>query len=92
MYKILFVVPMIAAALSLTPAYASGDAKCENTSGEWLSHEAIGAKAAELGYEVRKVETDDSCYEVYALDENGGRVEIYMHPVTGAVVKLETKS
>ncbi len=92
MRKLYFAVPSIIAALSISPAFASGGAQCENTSGEWLSHEAISTMATEMGYDVRRVETDDSCYEVYAFDQSGRRVEIYMHPVTGVVVKVEHDS
>lgn len=31
--------------------------------------------------------TEGNCYEIYGHDKNGKRVEIYFHPVTGAVVK-----
>ena len=82
---------MIAAAL---PVYASSDdLSCgQHASGQKLSSKAIKAKATEMGYDVRKVESDDGCYEVYATGENGTRVEIYMNPVTGAVVKIKKRS
>jgi hypothetical protein len=31
---------------------------------------------------VRRVKVDGGCYEVYALDEKGERVEAYFHPKT----------
>lgn len=31
--------------------------------------------------------TEGNCYEIYGHDKDGKRVEIYFHPVTGAVVK-----
>lgn len=81
---------MIAASV---PARASSDdAWCGQTSGPQLSVEQITAKAAGLGYEVRGVERDDGCYEIHAVDKNGARVELKMHPVTGRVVKSERKS
>jgi hypothetical protein len=36
----------------------------------------------EKGWEVRNVKIDGGCYEVYALDDKGERVEAYFHPVT----------
>lgn len=82
---------MISAAL---PAYASSDAAaCRSlTGGQALSLQDITAKVAAMGYTVRKVEHDDGCYEVDAIDKNGARVELKLHPVTGELVKSKHKS
>ncbi len=56
---------------------------------EWMSVESVRVKAAELGYDVRKVERDDEYYEIDAFDKNGMKVEIEMHPTTGQVIKIE---
>ena len=58
---------------------------------QWMSEEAIKAKAAELGYQVRKVKIEDNCYEVYGVDDKGRKVEVYFNPVTGAVAKTKDK-
>lgn len=55
---------------------------------DWMSIEAISAKAAEMGYDVRKVEVDDGCYEVYGI-KDGVKTEVYFHPVSAEVVKVE---
>jgi hypothetical protein len=34
-------------------------------------------------------EVDDGCYEAYAIDDKGRRMEIYINPVTAAVVKMK---
>ena len=72
------------------PALAtSDDQDCGNTDqSSWMSIEAITAKGAALGYDVSKVETDDGCYELYGK-KDGQSFEIYMHPVSGEVVKVE---
>ncbi|MHA1570517.1 MAG: PepSY domain-containing protein [Alphaproteobacteria bacterium] len=82
---------MIAAAF---PAFASGgDDSCGTLpDGPQLSVQEIADKAGALGYDVRKVKREDNCFEVYAIDENGARVEIYMNPVTGAVMKTKKES
>lgn len=55
-----------------------------------LSADQASAKASLLGYsDIRKVEWDDGCWEVYAFDKSGQRVEVYLHPVSGDVVKVE---
>ncbi|GBE42405.1 MAG TPA: PepSY domain-containing protein [Rhizobiales bacterium] len=76
------------------PAYASDDdVSCgQNAGGQQLSVQAITEKAAGMGYDVRKVKREDGCFEVYAIGKNGARVEIYMNPVTGAVLKIKNKS
>ena len=34
------------------------------------------------GWQLRKVEIDDGCYEVEAIDREGRYVEVYFHPKT----------
>lgn len=81
------------AALSLglaaaSPAFADGGADCGNPpKDQWMTQEAAKEKATALGYEVRRVKIDNGCYEVYAFDKNKAKVEVYLHPVTGEVVK-----
>lgn len=55
---------------------------------KWLSESAMKAKIAELGYsfKVFKV-TTGNCYEIYGRNEDGQRVEIYFHPISGSVVE-----
>lgn len=98
--KKLIILSTTAIALALAiPVFASsddyerrdGDAKCITT-GEWMTQDAAKAKAVELGYDVRRVKREDGCYELYAIDKKGTRVELYMNPVTGAIVKTKVKS
>jgi hypothetical protein len=44
-----------------------------------------------MGYEVRKVDEEDGCWEVKGTKE-GKRVEAYFDPVTGEVVKVKGES
>lgn len=83
------------AALSLTftmaavPALAEEEgAACTTAPTEqWIGEEAAKAKATALGYEVRRVKVENDCYEIYAIDTNKAKAEIYLDPVTGAVVE-----
>ena len=34
------------------------------------------------GWKIRRVMEDGGCFEVYAFDKNGDRVEAYFHPKT----------
>jgi len=75
-----------------SPAMASDDANCGNTSGNWMSSDAAKTIMVEKGYDVRRVKREDGCYEIYAIDKNGARVEVYLNPVTGEIVKTKNKS
>ncbi len=76
------------------PAYASAEGvSCgPRADGPQLSVQDITDKAQALGYDVRKVQLEDGCFEIYAIDNNGARLEIYMDPVTGKVTKTKNKS
>lgn len=54
----------------------------------WLTEEAMKEKITQMGYkDIRTFKTTSgNCYEIYGHDKNGKRVEVYFHPVTGAVV------
>lgn len=76
-----------------SPLLASESERCGNTPREqWLPETTIKAKVAELGYEIRKIDAEKGCYEVEAADKNGAKVELYVHPATGEVVRPSTAS
>lgn len=54
--------------------------------GQWLSLDAIQAKVEALGYKVRKAKLKAACGELYTIDKNGGRVELFVDPTSGAIV------
>lgn len=54
---------------------------------QWMSVEQLAAKFKADGYDVRQVKIEDGVYEVYALDAKGARVEAYVHPATGEILK-----
>jgi hypothetical protein len=77
---------LVAATIVAMPAQvanATGLATCDSGSPDtWQSQEKLSAMLKEKGWEVRNMKVDGGCYEVYALDEKGERVEAYFHPVT----------
>lgn len=77
--------------ISLAPSIAlASDDSCPSVpKDQWMSEAAITEKATALGYDVRSVKEEDGCLEVYAMDKDGKRVEIYFHPGTGEVLKTE---
>jgi hypothetical protein len=56
---------------------------------QWMSVDAIKAKFAVDGTEVRQVKVENGCYEVYAVTKEGTKIEQVVHPVTGEVVSSE---
>ena len=53
---------------------------------QWLSLDALKAKAEAHGYKVQKVKLKAACGEIYALDQNGARTELFVDPTSGDIV------
>ena len=78
---------LAAATLSSAPAFATGLATCDSGPQEtWQPQEKLQKMLTDKGWQVRRIKIDGGCYEVYALNEKGERVEAYFHPVTLAPV------
>jgi hypothetical protein len=71
------------------PAAASSKSCGDAPQSQWMSIADVQAKAQGMGYKVRQVKIEDGCYEIYALDKDGNRVEAYLNPVTAEVVKTK---
>lgn len=79
-------------AMPVHVAGATGLATCDSGSPDsWQPQEKLTAMLKEKGWEVRNVKVDGGCYEVYALDDKGERVEAYFHPVTLEPVKTASE-
>jgi hypothetical protein len=76
----------VVAALAAAPfgiANGTGLATCDSGAPEtWQSQEKLTETLKAQGWEIRKIKVDGGCYEVYAIDDKGERVEAYFHPVT----------
>ncbi len=72
------------------PALASDDDYCgANDRNQWMTKQAVESKLAEQGYQVDRVKIDDGCYEAYARRDEGRKLELKIHPVSGEVVEIE---
>jgi hypothetical protein len=80
-----------AAAIAGTAAEASSLGRPCTTAPEsqWLPVEALKAKAEAQGYTVRKAKIAKACGEIYALDRNSVRVELFVDPTSGEIVAKE---
>ncbi|MEE4235968.1 MAG: PepSY domain-containing protein [Anderseniella sp.] len=74
------------ALMSGTALASSSD--CNEPRDKWMSMDQARAKVTAMGYDVRKLEVDDGCYEAYAT-KDGKRLEIYLNPVTAEIVKMK---
>jgi hypothetical protein len=81
-----FSAAMLVAAIVASPAQvanATGLATCDSGPPEkWQSQDKLAAMLKEKGWEIRNIKVDGGCYEVYAIDGKGERIEAYFHPVT----------
>jgi hypothetical protein len=69
--------------LSAGAAQAHGGATCDAGPKEkWQSQELLQKQLTDKGWQVRRVRIDGGCYEVYAVDDKGQRLEAYFHPLT----------
>ena len=68
-------------------ANASDENRDRAPKATWLAEDAIKSKLSDLGYSVRKIETEDGRYEVKATGKDGKKVELYVNPVTGEIEK-----
>ena len=80
---------LIAAAVLVLAAgaQATGLATCDSGKPDtWQPQEKLESMLKERGWQIRRIKIDGGCYEVYALNEKGERVEAYFHPLTLAPV------
>lgn len=60
--------------------------------GAYLSLDALKAKVAEQGYEIRSGEIKNACGEFYVIDKAGKRAELFLDPTSGVVVSGDAKA
>ncbi|MGH8308907.1 MAG: PepSY domain-containing protein [Steroidobacteraceae bacterium] len=71
------------AVLGSAPGFATGLATCDSGAQEtWQPQSKLEELLTRKGWTVRRIKIDGGCYEVYALNEKGERVEAYFHPRT----------
>jgi hypothetical protein len=68
--------------LALSASLAQAGEKCSVPMADWKPREDLEAKLKAQGWDVRTIKTEDGCYEAYAIDDKGHRVEAYFNPKT----------
>lgn len=93
MKKIILLAATILSLATVSPSVAMSDgALCDNATGRHMSIAKVKSSMTAKGYRVRRVKRENGCLEVYAIDKQGSKVEIYLHPVSGKIVKIKNKS
>jgi hypothetical protein len=88
--KIAIAAATLAVAAIAAPGHATGLATCQSgPESDWKSQDALKQRLTGQGWQVRRIKVDGGCYEVYALNDKGQRVEAYFHPVTFEPVATE---
>jgi hypothetical protein len=83
---------IVAGCLYASAASATGLATCNSgPQNAWQSQEALKKKLTDQGWQIRRIKIDGGCYEVYAVNDKGQRVESYFHPVTFDHVLTSTR-
>jgi len=58
----------------------------------WQDADKFQAELKSQGYQIGKFKiTSGQCYEIYGRDKTGKKVEIYFDPVSGQIVKQESR-
>lgn len=88
MKKIAIITAALVGLSAAATAYASSLGRpCTSApQSQWLSLDALKAKAEAQGYKVQKAKLKAACGEIYALDRNGARTELFVDPTSGDIV------
>jgi hypothetical protein len=83
MMKIIPSLLLATALLGVSQAQATGLATCDSgPSSGWIPQIKLEQMLVKQGWKVQRIKVDGGCYEVYAFNEKGQRVEAYFHPKT----------
>lgn len=65
------------------------DDDCRVPMADWQPREAVQNMAEAQGWTVRRIKTDDGCYEIKGRDAQGREIEVKVDPGTLAIVEME---
>ena len=73
----------------LTASAQADDNICKAPMDQWQPREALQHKLENQGWQIVRIKTDEGCYEVYATDAHGKRIEAYFDPHSLEPVKVQ---
>jgi hypothetical protein len=78
-------------AFAAAAATASAEEKYCTGNGTPMPQEAVIARLTEAGYtRIRELDMEHGCYEAKGFDKDGRRVEVYVEPATGEIVRVKS--
>ena len=78
--------------LSLASTGALASANCPKyPKAEWMSQDQAKARIEAMGYKIDKFKIDGNCYEIYGVNKEGKKAEVYFDAKTLNVVKSEIR-
>jgi hypothetical protein len=87
MHKIVVLSSAAVLAATVTAQAGSLGRPCTSApQSQWLPTQQLQAKVEALGYRVQKAKLKNACGELYTLDKNGNRVELFVDPTSGEIV------
>ena len=83
MKKLIWITAAALSLLAADAALADGNVSCPVTPrAERKPAAELTAMLKKMGWQIRKVQMYNNCYEVYGFDENKKPVEAFFHPKT----------
>jgi hypothetical protein len=74
--------------LACGSVFAHGNVQCpQYAKAEWQAQDLLKQKLLSEGWQVRRIEATKTCYEVYAKDAQGKKIEAFFDPKTFERVK-----
>ncbi|MCB4362840.1 PepSY domain-containing protein [Hydrogenophaga taeniospiralis] len=81
--------------LSAASAAIAGPTCTTEPESKWISEAEMTKRFQALGYkdDVKKLHVSKGkCWEIYGTDQQGRKVEVYFHPITGAIAEENVKN
>ena len=86
---------LLSAALLVAPLSAlAGPACTTEPESKWIPEAEMAKRFQAQGYkdDVKKLHiSKGKCWEIYGHDKQGRKVEVYFHPITGAIAEENVK-
>jgi hypothetical protein len=79
------------AGLGAAGAALADDDECRVPMADWQPREAVQKMAEAQGWTVRRIKTDDGCYEIKGRDAQGRKIKVKVDPATLAIVEMESE-
>jgi hypothetical protein len=78
--------------LSMGSTSAFAAANCPKyPKAEWMPQDQAKAKIEAMGYKISKFKVDGNCYEIYGVNKEGKKAEVYFDAKTLNVIKAEIR-